>query len=65
MSMNKRMMQSTGMAMAWVEVGSVARGQNEMEEVAVARRKRAARHAFSMCKKMMMMMMTVRFIAGL
>jgi hypothetical protein len=32
MSMNKQMMQSTGMAMAWVEEGSVARDQNEMEE---------------------------------
>jgi len=32
MSTNKRMTRSTGMAMAWVEEGSVARGQNETEE---------------------------------
>jgi hypothetical protein len=32
MSTNKQMMRSTGMAMAWVEEGSVARDQNEMEE---------------------------------
>jgi len=31
MSTNKQMMQSTGMAMAWVEEGSLARVQNEME----------------------------------
>jgi hypothetical protein len=32
MSTNKQMMPSTGMATAWVEEGSVARDQNEMEE---------------------------------
>jgi hypothetical protein len=32
MSTNKQMMQSMGTAMAWIEEGSVARVQNEMEE---------------------------------
>jgi hypothetical protein len=32
MSTNKQMRRSTGMAKAWVEKWSVARGQNEMEE---------------------------------
>lgn len=62
MSTNRQMMRSTGKAMAWVEGGSIARSQNEMEEEAVARHKRAVRHAPSMCKKMRMM--TVRPTAG-
>jgi hypothetical protein len=43
----------TGMAMLWVEAieGSVARGQNE-EAIAIARHKRTARCALSICKKM-------------
>jgi hypothetical protein len=32
MSTNKQVMQSTGMAMTWVEEVSVMRGQNEMGE---------------------------------